>query len=553
MKIPRRTALLGLGSTAVALPLAAGAQMAPKQPAANLRPIRIAVMHFVHETVTFLPYDTTTDDFIYEGSPARGEALLASQPVSYIGGFVTVAREFPNVELVGIESPLGSKKGSGSGWIQKAAFDHFLNKMIEDMKSQGHFDGAYLCLHGAMGVRDVAKPEAEIARRVREVIGPKGFIVGTFDPHGNEDAEFLRYANLAFCIKYYPHYDGYLQGERAARTLIRCIRGQYKPVSATRKPPILTPSVLQWTGASPWMDLVQRTLTWEAREPDVYVNFYYGFAFMDAIDAGMCFQVVTNGNPELAEHIVDDIAGTAWRLRDELLHHTKVVRHSEGVRLAKEAMKEGKVVLGDHSDRTGAATWLLQQIVDQKLSNTLIGTVADEDAINTLRKKGVKVGDPFDMEIGGRIDVSAGKPVRIKGTVNTVSGGITHGQGKAAGSQLWVSVKFGDGNVVIISPYLVQVIQPRAFYDLGIDPDAFKVFAIKSRVHFHRGFTDSGYCKTFILVEPDEPFVGTVRLEALNYQHTPVKKLYPYAANVTFHVNGPGKLSDYPGKDGTTE
>lgn len=228
MKIPRRTALLGLGSAAAALPLAAGAQVAPK-PAANLRPIRIAVMHFVHETVTFLPYDTTTDDFIYEGSPARGEALLASQPVSYIGGFVTVAREFPNVELVGIESPLGSKKGSGSGWIQKAAFDHFLNKMIEDLKSQGHFDGAYLCLHGAMGVRDVAKPEAEIARRVREVIGPKGFIVGTFDPHGNEDAEFLRYANLAFCIKYYPHYDGYLQGERAAVPSFAASAGSTSP------------------------------------------------------------------------------------------------------------------------------------------------------------------------------------------------------------------------------------------------------------------------------------------------------------------------------------
>jgi hypothetical protein len=31
---------------------------------------------------------------------------------------------------------------------------------ITAMKTQGHFDGAYLCLHGAMGVRDVAKPEA---------------------------------------------------------------------------------------------------------------------------------------------------------------------------------------------------------------------------------------------------------------------------------------------------------------------------------------------------------------------------------------------------------
>ena len=104
------------------VPLGAGAQTSSKANA-NVRPIRIAVMHFVHETVTFLPYDTVTDDFIYEGSPARGEALLASQPVSYIGGFVTVAREYGNVELVGIESPLGSKKGSGSGWITKDAFD----------------------------------------------------------------------------------------------------------------------------------------------------------------------------------------------------------------------------------------------------------------------------------------------------------------------------------------------------------------------------------------------------------------------------------------------
>jgi microcystin degradation protein MlrC len=107
--------------------------------------------------------------------------------------------------------------------------------------------------------------------------------------------------------------------------------------------------------------------------------------------------------------------------------------------------------------------------------------------------------------------------------------------------------------VVVISPYLVQIIEPRHFYDLNIDPDTFKVFAIKSRVHFHRGFTDSGYCKNFILVEPEQPFVGTVRLDALPYAHTPIKKLYPYAANVTFTVKGPGKLSDYPGRDGTSE
>src|SRR5256712_12086704 len=73
--------------------------------------IRIAVLNFVHETVTFLPNDTTLDDFVHDGSPARGEALLAWEPRSYMGGFVKVAREHAGVELVGIESPLWPRRG----------------------------------------------------------------------------------------------------------------------------------------------------------------------------------------------------------------------------------------------------------------------------------------------------------------------------------------------------------------------------------------------------------------------------------------------------------
>jgi hypothetical protein len=34
--------------------------------------IRVAVLNFVHETVTFRPNDTTLDDFVHDGSPARG-------------------------------------------------------------------------------------------------------------------------------------------------------------------------------------------------------------------------------------------------------------------------------------------------------------------------------------------------------------------------------------------------------------------------------------------------------------------------------------------------
>jgi microcystin degradation protein MlrC len=275
------------------------------------------------------------------------------------------------------------------------------------------------------------------------------------------------------------------------------------------------------------MDLLQRALVWEAREPDVYVNFFYGFAFADVAKIGMCFQVMTNGDPELAKHIADDMALTAWRMREPLWYSTKVYLMPEGVKLAKEAVakKQTPVVLADHSDRSGAATWLLEQVIAQNLSGVLIGTIADEQAIEALRKKGVKVGDPFDMEVGGKLDESAGKPVRVKGVVNTVSGG--NGRG-AAKSQLWVSVKFGDNNVLIISPFLHQNTDPKDFMELGIDANKFNVVAIKSRVHFRRGYYDNGWAKTILLVEPITPYVGTIRLEALPRKFGDLKKFYPY-------------------------
>src|SRR5215471_19088905 len=294
-------------------------------------PIRIAVLYFVHETVTFLRNDTSLDDFIYEGSPARGEALLAHEPKSYMGGFVKVAREFEGVELVGIVSPLFPKTGTGSGWITEEAYETFVGRMIAELAATGPYDGVYLSLHGAMGVRGVPRPEAELARRARDVVGRQAFIVGTFDPHGNEDEAFLAQADMAFTVKYFPHYDGHLQGERAARMLIRAIRGDYKPATVTQKVPILAPSVAQWTGASPWMDLVQRALTWEAREPDLYVNVFFSFAFADVPDLGMTIQAMSNGKPELARHAADDMAAWAWRRRRELLGAGKVRLIPEGV------------------------------------------------------------------------------------------------------------------------------------------------------------------------------------------------------------------------------
>ena len=129
----------------------------------------------------------------------------------------------------------------------------------------------------------------------------------------------------------------------------------------------------------------------------------------------------------------------------------------------------------------------------QGLSNTLIATVADAKATARLKAMGARAGDSFDMEIGGLADESAGEPVRIQGTIlNAVEG---YGQ-------FWVCIQFGRNNVLILSTYLVQIMEPFSLKALGLDIGSFEVIAIKSRVHFRRGFDDNGFAKTILLVEP---------------------------------------------------
>ena len=170
------------------------------------RPIRIAVLHFSHETVTFLQNDTTLEDFVYPGSPASGEALLASDPKSYMGGFVKVAREYDGVELVGIESPLWPQHRHRLGLGDAGG--------LRDLRRPD--DRASIERRGAvrrrlsLPARRHGRARRAAARGRTRPAGPrrwsgrKAFIAATFDPHGNEDEEFLRHADMAFTVQIFP-------------------------------------------------------------------------------------------------------------------------------------------------------------------------------------------------------------------------------------------------------------------------------------------------------------------------------------------------------------
>jgi microcystin degradation protein MlrC len=372
-----------------------------------------------------------------------------------------------------------------------------------------------------MAVRGVPRPEAEIAKRVREIVGPGVPIAGSFDLHGNEDEQFLRWANAAFVTKRYPHYDAFLQGERSATFIYRSIKGLYQSTTATRKPPIITPTVVQWTGQSPSMKIMERARRWEAREKDAFVSVFYGFPWSDVPDVGATVHVMTNDDQALADEIADDMAAYIWRVREDFANG-KFPMPDEAVVRTRDAIAAGAVpvVLGDYSDRPGDATWILQQLIDQQVGKVLYAALRDERALAALRANDAQPGDVFDREVGGFTGDQAGKPVRVTGTVRYF--------GEGWGYDEIALIEFGDDNLLVIVPTYEQVRTLDRLRQIDIDPDDFQVFVVKSRVHFRRGFDETGYAKTILVVDAPGPWFGTTRLDALDYQHAPIDRLYPF-------------------------
>ena len=488
--------------------------------AAQNKTYKVAVLQYMQETCTFCPGgDTEIADRIRRVPFVAGEDLIKSG--GFVGGFVHTAAQFDDMDVVGLDSPDEVFGGSSRSWESKESFEHFMKIILDDLRSQMPVQGVYLSLHGALAVRDVPRPEAEIAKRVREIVGPDVPIAGSFDLHGNEDEQFLEWANAAFVTKRYPHYDASHQGSRSATFLYRSMKGLYQSTTATRKPPIITATVLQWTGQSPSMMIMERARRWEAREKDAFVSVFYGFPWSDVPDVGTTVHVMTNNDPELAEAIADDMADFIWRVREDFAGGTYPMP-DEAVTQTVSAIDKGAVpvVLGDYSDRPGDATWILKELIAKDVGKVIYAALRDERALAALKAVDAKPGDDFDMEVGGFTGDQAGTPVRISGKVKYF--------GESWGYDEIAIIEYGNSNLLYIVPTYVQIRTLDPLDIAGIDPDDYDVFVVKSRVHFRRGFDETGYARTIIVVDAPGAWFGTTRLNALEYEHAPIDRLYPF-------------------------
>lgn len=471
---------------------------------------RIGILSFSHETCTYCPDPAQLEDWLATGQPTD---RFLGRSTGYTGGFEARMAAYGGVELIGITSPAGMPVGgTGRSWNAREVWDYFTGLIVADIQQKGPFDGIHLALHGSMAVVGIARPEAELARLVRRVAGPDVVITVSLDLHACVDAELVASdaADAVFGVKRFPHYDNTLMGQRAADVMIRMLQGSFTPVVATRKPGIITPSFFQATVRYPAREIMERARRWEDRKADVYVTVNFGFAYADVPDNGASIYVVTNNDPELAERIADDMNDYYWRHREAFVFKP-IYNVEDGVERILQAVndKETPVVVADGCDRTGGATWITHELIRRGAANFCIGTLADRDLFRSLTARGLRAGDRTGpIQVGGTSDSFAGDPVELEDALLEFI------------DRRYAVLLIDHNNRIVVSPELRQITDPAWHASVGIGFEKLDIVVHKTRVHFFRGYYETGiageeYPGTIVKVEV--PGWGPADITRINY------------------------------------
>lgn len=443
--------------------------------------MRVFAAGLQSETNTFAPWPTGERAFA-EGGMRRGAEVLSGR-----GSDHQTAQLWRDLcQRDGHEfTPSLFAWAQPSGPIVQSVYEAMRDEILADLRDQGPFDVVLLFLHGAMVSMDCDDCEADLARRVREIVGPDATIGVELDPHCHLTQALVDASDAVVLMKEYPH-DDYL--ERGAELYEICLakaRGAAHPVSALFDCRMVG---FYPTTQEPMASLVAGFRAAEQQPGVLSVSFAHGFPWGDTPNTGSRVLVISDGDAALAARLAETIGREVYAAREALLPRFPNIETA----LDQALKTPGLVVLADTADNAGGGapgdnTTLLKAMLDRGVTSAALGAIWDPVAALAAADAGV--GATLRLRIGGKSGPASAEPLDVVATVRAIV--ERHSQAglgtsrSAMGLSVWIEVAGID--VVLIS-IRTQVFSPDAFTGLGIDLSDKKIVAVKSSQHFQTGF-----------------------------------------------------------------
>jgi microcystin degradation protein MlrC len=492
--------------------------------------MRVVVAELKQETNTFVPYPTTLDSFrawhLWEG-----EEILANAPGNNweVTGFLDVLQE------AGIEAvPTLATMSMSGGKVEQATFDRLLGRLLELIEAARPFDGVLLALHGAMVAEEIDDADGEIIAAVRALIGPDTPLAMSMDLHGNLTRRCVEHADAIVGFRTSPHIDHRVTGQRAARILVRQLRGDVKPVMRFVKIPMNTPaSTHRHEAPGPFQRLMQASQT--AEQGAVLSTTVFAVQpWLDLPEMGYATVVVTDNDAGLAASVAEDLARQAWNERHAFFE-LELVPPAEAIARAL-AQPDGPVILSDLADGNGAgspgdATAVIADLLEAGPPRTSFANIRDAEAAREAARIGV--GGDFDGVIGGKLDHLYNQPVRLTGTVEfsgparfSFGGGGYTGMSMDMG--LCAVVRHEELHLLITSNSCFSI-DPEIYRAVGLESRDAQIVVVKSAIQFRSGFT--GIERGIMLL--DSPGMSSDHLERYDFRRVD-RPLFPLDRDIAF-------------------
>lgn len=474
--------------------------------------MRVAVGGYLVAVNTFVEQRMGLE--LFQKSVVAGDALLnAGSGDSAIYGFLDGARQ-RQWDAVPLQFMFPGVGGKATRDAHEWAKDRFL----EQLRQAGPVDGIFIQLHGTGAAEHLDDCEGDLLAAIRETVGDKVVLMASLDGHANVTPLMVEQTDLLIGVKTNPHYDFVPVGRKAAQVMAGMFDASLSP-TMIRAQPAMSPALQKLYIAPGWpmehlMRQAQNLAASDARILDV--SLLEGFFCSEIPETGMSVVVTTDGEPNLAQDVAEQIKQACWAKRQSF--HTDMVSVEEAVREAI-ATEVGPVVLGDLADSGGAGTpgdgtAILAEFLKQGASGAVVGNIADPEAVQAAIQAGV--GKNVSLSVGGKADRFHGDPVEISGRVRSIH------QGVFTTGTAFISMTFDRGPTVVIDCGGIEVIltsrpvlvfEPNHFRSLGIEPTERKILACKAEMQHRAGFAEVAAK----IIDVDTPGLATQILSRLPY------------------------------------
>jgi microcystin degradation protein MlrC len=372
--------------------------------------------------------------------------------------------------------------------------------------------------------------EGELLRRIRAVAPRLPLAVG-LDFHAHMTAAMIDNATVVTGYRTYPHVDMGETGQRAARTLVRALDGEIRPVMVWGIRPMMTSTLVHTPARQPMKDVMDMAIAAETSGAVLNASVFGGFPHADIPHLSLSAVVVCDRRTEEGRALLDRLLALAWDRRDAFLY--------KGAPLATQiaharTLGDGPVLLVDHGDNTASGGTqdvmsVIEEAMQQGLRDVVAGPICDPLTVARLVDAG-KVAS-VTLDLGGRIDMPQinlkGKPLTVTGKVTRITDGefvVTGPMATGTRVRMGRTAVLDTGAMqIVVSERRSEPFDTGVFTHCGIDPRRKKYVLIKSRQHFRAGFEP--IARHIVMCDGDGCTSSDLRL--FHYRNRR-KPLYPF-------------------------